>query len=33
MELSYNLGQVTYPSMPASKERVVRNGKKTQVPP
>ena len=32
MELSYNLGQVTCPSMPAGKGRVVSNSKKTRVP-
>lgn len=32
-ELSYDLDQVTYPSMPASKGHVVSNGKKMWVPP
>ena len=33
VELSYDLGQVTCPSMPTGKGRVVSSGKKMRVPP
>lgn len=33
MELSYDLGQVTCPSVPTGKERVVSNGEKMCIPP
>jgi len=33
VELSYDLGQVTYPSVPAGKGHVVSSGKKIRCPP